>query len=240
MNFKRAPLIAYLCILPLLVGLGIWQFNRAEEKRMLIASRQKGEASASVILNGVVPSDWQAILYKNAEMKGRYDVAHQYLLDNQIYRGKAGYFVLTPFAIEGTEKSVLVNRGWLPLGTTREDIPDIRINDSPVKISGRINRFPSVGLKLSGAEIPTKTWPAMLQVVDVDVISRQLGYVLMPFQIELDKSAANGYVREWKETALMPPEKHVAYAVQWFLLAITLTFLLIKYGRHKANDEPRP
>lgn len=232
-------MIAYMCFFPVLIGLGLWQLNRAEAKRILIAIQQQGENSLGVTLSGPVAGDWQAILYKNAEAKGRYDVKHQFLLDNQVYRGKAGYFVLTPFTIEGTDMNVLVNRGWLPLGATREDIPDISMVDSPVKISGRINRFPRVGLTLAGATIPTKTWPALIQVVDADVVSRQLGYKILPFQIELDKSAANGFVREWRENSVMPPEKHVAYAVQWFLLAITLTFLLIKYGRHETNDQPR-
>jgi len=62
-------------------------------------------------------------------------------------------------------------------------------------------------------------------------LSEKLGYALLPFQIELDKSMANGYKRDWKSRQLMPPEKHIAYAVQWFGLALTLTVLFIGFSR---------
>jgi surfeit locus 1 family protein len=39
-----------------------------------------------------------------------------------------------------------------------------------------------------------------------------------------------GYWREWRKNTVIPPEKHIAYAVQWFGLAITLTILFIWFG----------
>jgi surfeit locus 1 family protein len=236
MKFKRAPLIAYLCLLPLLLALGVWQLNRAEEKRVLISLKQQRQSTEILILSTTLPDTPEAHLYKPIQAIGHYDTDHQYLLDNQVNKGRAGYFVLTPFMLKNENKAVLVNRGWLPLGKSRSGLPDIPVDSREITLNGRINRFPTVGLKLAGAEIPTDSWPATVQVVDTQVLAKQLGYPLFGFQVELDKQADDGFTREWHETLAMTPEKHIGYAVQWFLLALTLTVLFVKYGINKKHD----
>ncbi|MEQ1739148.1 MAG: SURF1 family protein [Methyloglobulus sp.] len=236
MKFKRAPLIAYLCLLPILLGLGVWQLNRAEEKRVLISLKQQRQSTEVLILSATMPDTPEAHLYKPIQAIGHYGNDHQYLLDNQVNKGRAGYFVLTPFLLKNENKAVLVNRGWLPLGKSRSGLPDIPVDSREITLNGRINRFPSVGLKLAGAEIPTDSWPAIVQVVDTQVLAKQLGYPLFSFQVELDKRADGGFTREWHETLAMTPEKHIGYAVQWFLLALTLTVLFVKYGINKKHD----
>ncbi len=236
MNYKRAPLIAYLCLLPLLLTLGIWQLNRAEEKRALLKLQAQRQTSEVLELSAIQPENLESWRYKSVRAIGHYDGNHQFLLDNQVNNGRAGYFVLTPFKLKENSKAVLVNRGWIPLGKSRTDLPDIRVEPDETTVSGRINHFPQVGLKLAGAEIPAKGWPAVVQVIDIKVLSKQLDYPLFDFQIELDKTSAYGFTREWQQPTVMTPEKHTAYAVQWFLLALTLTVLFVKYGRNKENE----
>jgi len=115
-------------------------------------------------------------------------------------------------------------------------LPDVNFKDESIVVSGRINHFPSVGLKLAGAEIPTDSWPSVIQVVDVSVLAKKLAYPLLPFQIELDNNQQSGFKREWQATTVMLPEQHIAYAIQWFALAITLTILFIWYS-YKKNDK---
>jgi surfeit locus 1 family protein len=100
---------------------------------------------------------------------------------------------------------------------------------------GRANHFPSVGIKLAGAEIPTDTSPAVVQIVDSEIIAKKLAYPLFNFQLELDKTLPNGFKREWHTTTLMLPEQHIAYATQWFALAFTLTVLFIVYSFKKSS-----
>lgn len=235
MKHNRAPLIAYLCLLPILLALGAWQLNRAEEKRASIKLQEQGQSSEALTLSAMSDKP-EKLLYKTIQAVGRYDNNHQYLLDNQVNKGQAGYFVLTPFRLKDKNKAVLVNRGWLPLGKSRADVPDINVDTKEITVEGRINHFPSVGLNLAGAELPTDNWPALVQVVDTQVLSKRLGYPLWSFQIEMDKEAANGFKREWQKPTSMTPEKHIGYAVQWFLLALTLTVLFVKYGFKKHHD----
>jgi len=227
------PTIAYLCLLPLLLALGSWQLGRSEQKRVLIEQEQQRLAGEVLHLPAAIGDDVGALRYRRVEATGQYDPAHQFLLDNQISEGKAGYYVLTPFVMQGVEKAVLINRGWVPSNPDRLVLPDVQIKTLQTTVTGRINHFPGVGIKLAGAEIPGDGWPSRVQVVDSGMLAKKLGYALSPFQIELDKDLADGFKREWQTTTLMPPEQHIAYAVQWFGLALTLTILFFWYSFKK-------
>jgi surfeit locus 1 family protein len=237
MKFEKAPTLAYLCLLPLLIALGIWQLGRSEEKRLFLKQQEQGLASSEIIqLSTAIVDNVDVLRYKKVQVTGHYDQAHQFLIDNQISDGKVGYFVLTPFVLQGETKAVLVNRGWVPLDKNRSVLPDVQIKNDETAIKGRINRFPGVGIKLAGAEIPTEGWPSVVQVIDSQVLAKKLAYSLFPFQLELDKDLPEGFKREWQTTTLMLPEQHTAYAMQWFALAFTLTLLFIGYSC-KRNDK---
>ncbi|CAG7857498.1 hypothetical protein MCAMS1_02344 [biofilm metagenome] len=236
MRFKRAPLLAYLCLLPVLLALGVWQLNRAEEKCALLTLQKQQETSETLLLTSTSPDSVNTLLYKPVTATGHYDSDHQILLDNQVYQGKAGYFVLTPFLLAPDNKAILINRGWVDLGKSRSLLPDVSVPETEITLSGRVNRFPRFGLKLADAETTINNWPAVVQTVDTTLLSKQLTYPIFSFQIELNATAPNGFIRHWHQSIRMTPEKHVGYAVQWFLLALTLTVLFIKYGIHKNND----
>lgn len=234
MKFEKAPTLAYLCLLTLLCTLGIWQLGRSDEKSVFLKQQQQSLASAEIIhLSTSLEDKGDALSYRKVQVAGHYDKAHQFLIDNQISAGKAGYFVLTPFVLQGESKAVLVNRGWIPLNQDRTVLPDIQINNEPSIVTGRINHFPSVGIKLAGAEIPTDSWPSVVQIVDSQVLAKKLAYPLFTFQVELDNDQTDGFKREWQTTTIMLPEQHTAYAIQWFALAFTLTALFFWYSFKK-------
>ncbi len=232
-RFKLIPTLIYVCVFSLLVGLGLWQLDRSKQKQALL-DLQKQSATAEPLHLSVTMAE-ELPRYRQVEVSGRYDVSHQFLIDNQISDGKAGYYVLTPLVLTGESIAVLVNRGWIPLSQGRSVIPDLPIQNPQAAVTGRINSFPSVGIKLAGAEIPTEGWPSVVQVVDSHVLAKKLGYTVFQFQIELDKGLPDGFKREWRAPTIMPPEQHTAYAMQWFALALTLTILFIWYS-HKNND----
>lgn len=233
MKFEKIPALVFLCVFPVLLALGFWQLDRAEEKKSYLELLKRNNAAESITLTAATVDAVNSLKYRMVTAAGHYDTGHQILVDNQISGGKPGFFVLTPFKLKGGEKAVLVNRGWIPLTRDRSLLPDIRIKEMPSMVKGRINSFPSVGLKLPGAEKPTSGWPAIVQVVDGDILAKKLGYPLFGFMIELDKNLPEGYKREWREPAIMPPQQHIAYAFQWFGLAVTLALLFVWYSRVK-------
>ncbi len=228
--------LMYIVLFSLLLSLGYWQLDRAKQKAQLL-NLQRMQAKTVLELNASTQNDVKTHRYKTAKVNGHYDTAHQFLSDNQIFRGKAGYFVFTPFIIQATHQAILVNRGWLPANPNRKILPNVQIKTAQASVTGRINQFPSVGIKLAGADIPTQTTPAVVQLVNPTVLATQLGYPLFSFQLELDKTLPEGYTREWLENTLMPPEQHIAYAVQWFGLAFTLSILFFWYSIKKRTDD---
>lgn len=233
MKFETIPTLVVLCVIPVLLALGFWQLDRAEEKKTYLELLKRNNAASAITLTTATDDAVDSLKYRRVTATGHYDSGHQFLIDNQISDGKPGYLVLTPFKLNGGEKAVLVNRGWIPLTKDRSLLPDISIKEMPSTVHGRINSFPSVGIKLPGAEKPTAGWPALVQVVDADSLAKKLGYPLFGFMIELDKNLPEGYKREWREPSIMPPEQHMAYALQWFGLAVTLALLFVWYSRVK-------
>lgn len=234
-KFAKLPTLAFLCLLVLLLSLGTWQTHRAEEKRDFLQQQAQSQTFDTIRLSTAIDDNVETLRYRKLEAAGHYDIAQQFLIDNQISDGKVGYFVLTPFILAGENKSVLVNRGWIAANPDRTKLPDVSMTAEPTVINGRANNFPSVGIKMAGAEIPTNTTPSVVQVVDSQVLAKKLGYPLFSFQLELDKELPNGFKREWHTSTLMPPEQHIAYAVQWFALAFTLTVLFIVYSFKKSS-----
>lgn len=224
------PVLTYLCLTILLVLLGNWQLSRSQEKAELLAQQELRLRAPSLRLNLDRVDTIGDLRYRTVEIEGRFDTDHQFLIDNQIRHGKPGYFVMTPLIAENSGRAVLINRGWVALNADRSILPDVAMQESKAVVRGRINEFPAIGLKLQGAEIPTESWPSIVQVVDNGVLAEKLGYPLAAFQIELDAASGEGYLREWTVATTIPPEKHVAYAMQWFGLALALTALFFWYS----------
>ncbi|MDF9392776.1 SURF1 family protein [Methylococcus capsulatus] len=212
--------------LPLFCALGVWQLNRAAEKRALQV--QLASQSAEPLLR-LEQSEAEPPRYRRVVVKGEYDAGHQFLLDNQIHGGKAGYHVLTPLRLAGSDVGVLVNRGWIPAGADRRRLPDLPIRMSTVELTALVERFPVVGLKLKGAEIPAPGWPAMVQVLEREALEQRLGYRLLPYQLLLDAGEAEGYLRDWKP-ANVDPGQSTGYAIQWFSFAAIALGLFLRHG----------
>jgi surfeit locus 1 family protein len=233
-KFAKLPTLAFVCVLPLLLSLGMWQLNRADEKQAFLQQQAQGQVAEISRLSIATEDNAERLRYKKLEVTGHYDAQHQFLIDNQISEGKVGYFVFTPFILRGENKAILVNRGWLAANPDRSQLPDVSMTSEASIITGRANNFPSVGIKIAGAEIPTDTSPAVVQVVDSQVLAKKSGYPLFSFQLELDKELPQGFKREWHTSTIMLPEQHTAYAVQWFALAFTLTVLFLVYSFKKS------
>ncbi len=241
-NIKIIPLFVFVCVLALLLRLGFWQLSRAEEKRELLANQfQKMEKEILPMTEILLAEDIkkEALRYQRVSLQGRYDVKHQFLIDNQIHDGKVGCFVLTPFRLTASHQTVLINRGWVLMDKDRTQLPDVDFTPLPGEVSvvGVINTFPEVGWVLKGADEPGKGWPSVVQLINNKKIRNKLNQPILDFQVQLAPGQAYGYIREWKINMRMPPEKHVAYAFQWFSLAFTLTLLTLwgSCKKHK-ND----
>jgi len=222
------PLLLFICVFSLLMRLGFWQLERAKEKQLFLLKQQQHLLEKPVPIEQFL-NDFSQSRYRPVLLQGRYDIKQQLLVDNQIYAGQLGAFVLTPFILDDNKGVVLVNRGWVAMDKARKKLPNIDLMTETQKISltGIINEFPSVGLVLQGADEPSDSWPIVVQIVNIEKLRERFKYTFLPFQVQLKDDQANGYIRDWTINTQMPPEKHQAYAFQWFALATTLFFLIL-------------
>jgi surfeit locus 1 family protein len=215
--------------LPLLLVLGTWQLNRAGEKQALFDDFAAG--GAAVALDASSPGLDGLRRYTPVQAAGRYLGERQFLLDNMVEDGQAGYRVLTPLLLaDGV--AVLVDRGWIPRDFSSDVAPVIGVNAEPRNVSGKLDRLPRPGIQLETTLAPG--WPKVVQFPSGDELSAALGLQLVPGLVLLHAGQPDGFRRDWRPSDF-GPERHIGYAVQWFALAITLVVLYLAWSFRKSD-----
>ena len=211
--------LATLALVALLLRLGVWQLHRADEKRLLYDAFAAGSDATMLITLSAAPPP----RYQHAEASGRYDTSRQILIDNMVdASGGAGYFVITPFALSGGGW-LLVNRGWVPMGASRAALPDVAVAGEERHVRGRADNMPSPGIRMGTPAPLAPPYPVVANFPSRDDIARLLHQSdwASTHLLLLDPEEPDGYVRRWSAPGF-PPMRHIAYAVQWFALALTL------------------
>ena len=228
-SFKPALVtsLAFLVVFPVLISLGIWQLNRAEEKRGIERGVAEAIAKPPLLINESNLGELKNEVYRPVRLVGKFDNNRQYLWDNKTHKGRSGYQVLTPFLLEGLEQAVMVNRGWIPILGRRDQFRDIAVDDESVSVEGVI-KTPSNAIQLAErVDEKTVNYPSVIQAFEVSIIAAQLDVEVLPIMIELSPDSPQGYVRDWKPY-YGKIGKHMGYAMQWFIMAFIALFLYIK------------
>lgn len=234
----RWPTVAFALMLPVLLAAGVWQLDRAQQKREMISALERGASATPIALNGATPA-YRDIRLKPVVARGVYDPRHQFLLDNQVRDGRPGYRVLTPLKLTGSDSAILVDRGWRPASPDRSRLPALPTPGGTITVRGFAGHGPSVGIRLGPAYVGDGSWPRRVEYVDFDYFGTALSYPLRPYMIEHGGSQAS----RAREEVGLTPARHVGYAVQWFGLAFALVVIYVavntRRGRHdeRGDDE---
>lgn len=231
MSFKpsiKLTLVLFALAL-IFIRLGLWQTERKAEKQALFETFENAPA---LRLDTALQ---RQELFARVEAVGRYDSERHILLDNRIHRGRAGVHVLTPFMLEEGGQ-ILVNRGWLPLAADRRSLPVVETDGRQRTISGILNRFSSGGKRLGEADIvKPDEWPQLVTYLDLDNVGQAMQLKFEPWLLQLDAGDESGFEdRQW-QAAVMAPEIHGGYAVQWFSLASAAIVIWIILGVNRAR-----
>jgi surfeit locus 1 family protein len=233
------PTLVTALLLPLLIGLGLWQLDRAEQKRSLQADfAATGEPLVLDTAAAVSGLD-ELRRFRAVTVRGSYLTAHQFLQDSMVHDGAAGYHVLTPFATEAGPV-VIVNRGWVAQDYAGA-LPDVTVAGGPRTLTGRVASLPRPAIA-AGEPATGADWPRVVHFPrPADLAALLAGPLeerkLVEPVLLLEPTAADGYVRAWQPTGT-GPERHLAYALQWFAFAATLLaiwlvmFLRRRRGAH--------
>jgi surfeit locus 1 family protein len=225
-NFHPAPLPTLVMILlaVLCCGLGIWQLDRAGQKRaqaLLISER----ATLPPLILGEEPVSAEETAHRRIIAQGEFADNGQIYIENRRHLGRVGYHVITPLLLTAGQGYLLVNRGWIAAERSGE-VPDISTPQGPVEISGEAVIPSPPALELGGgAMIPPRQqrWPYLT----LESYAAWSGLKLQPFLLLQTGGAGDGLVRAWPRT---PPNDamHIGYAVQWFAFALIALGIWLK------------
>lgn len=215
------PTVAALFFFALTLWLGNWQSGRAEAKRVLQARYDAAFAEPPLRLGAaMVTAD--SVRYRRIEVDGVFDAAQTILLDNRVAQGAAGYHVLTPLRPGAGSPAVLVNRGWVPAGRSRAEVPQPPTPAGPVKLQGIAvdpdTRYVELG--------PTAPQGRVWQNLDFERYVRRSGLRLQPVLLLQTTELDDGLYRAWPRPDA-GVDMHVGYAFQWYSLATTVAVLWV-------------
>jgi len=217
------PASLIIATLALLISLGFWQLDRAAEKRAIedqIASANSGDVELVTSVEFLKDKE-----YYHVRLQGSYISDKQFIYDNQIVDQISGYYVLTPFILKGASKAVLINRGFIPWSGRRDKLADIDIGEKLTEVKVQIS-IPVKRMELEVSET-IGDFPVLIQALDLDEMSTIAALDFVRVVGLLSPESENGFVRQW-EPYTGSIERHIGYAIQWFLMALVLAFIGIR------------
>ncbi|MCU0970311.1 MAG: SURF1 family protein [Gammaproteobacteria bacterium] len=231
-RFRSRWALFPLLLVPALIcaGLGVWQLDRAGQKRALAADLAARVALPPLEI-GEAPVDADAVRYRAVTARGRLEASGQIYIEGRRHAGKTGYYVVTPLRIAGSERRLLINRGWV-------ETMDASVPDGEVVVTGVADVPAPPALALHGGADAAKAWGTRWPYLTLPLYAATVGHPLQTIVVLQDRTDPHGFVREWPRE--LPKEgMHLGYALQWFafsLIALAV-FLRLSVTRGQARGE---
>ena len=225
------------------ISLGFWQLRRLAARRALNAKIEARLREAAVSIDSL-PRDTASMHYRQVEVRGTYDYAHQIVLADRTRNGSPGVEIVTPVRVAGNDTALLVTRGWVyaPDGVTA-DLSRWREVDTVNAIGyARPLSVPFRGSPTLVEHAGAYRW------IDLQAIRASIPYPVYPFSIVLEGDTANTATVAKQTPPRVPPPPldegpHMSYAIQWFsfaAIAIVGTFFFFRAGPPGRNQGLEP
>lgn len=217
LNFNLRITILTVIFLPILISLGFWQIERADEKHSIISEISKVKRAPAL--------PWHAtnlLPYQLVTVEGSFDENRYWLLDNQVRRGKVGFDVIMPFVSKGT--MILVNRGWVEGDLSRRTLPSFETPLGTLKITARTYK-PFVKLEAydKGKKVD---WPRIIGNLNIAGMAADIKINHSEYILRLQQDSSGALHTGWPEINVSAA-KHKGYAVQWFAMAFALLLMYV-------------
>ncbi len=228
-TFRPGLALLALAATVVMISLGNWQTRRAEQK---LALQQRVDALAQGPLLSLPSTPVAAGDYVHSRVTVRGEFAPQYtvFVDNRVLRGLAGYHVVTPLRIRGGDLHVLVNRGWVGIGPTRAQFPQIRTPTGEVVLEGLAVVPPEHVYELTQ---DLGTGPLVQHLVPARIAERT-GLKLEPIVLQQTSDTPDGLARVWERPDL-GINTHRAYALQWYAMGVLIVVLYFTLNLRRSD-----
>ena len=145
--------------------------------------------------------------------------------------------MIAVFASDADARLLLVDRGWLAWNHAPGTTPAIpSVASGQTQLTGIYAPYPGSGIRVGGNPLPSQTtWPKLTLHLDAAEITADLGKPILPRVLLLDPDPSSGFVREWTPN-VMPPERHMAYALTWFTFAFIAILIFIVLHWRKVDN----
>lgn len=233
--FYTVPIVVAVVVMALFLSLGTWQLQRADEKRQVMnVYQQRMHNQPKPLME--YSNQWEENRYAPVYVSGEYS-SQQFLLDNQSRNKQYGFNVLTPISLNNGDW-LLVDRGWLAGDASRRSKPDVGLHQLRVNINAVMYTPFDDPFVLDDVVSHDASWPKIIQYLDFDQLGDLLGVRLLPVILRLDADSGEGYLREWPVVSVTP-ERHWAYAVQWYGMALAVLLIVLTLGvkKKEAHDD---
>jgi surfeit locus 1 family protein len=214
-------------MLPMLIGLGVWQVERLHWKEGLLASIDQSTHAAPLPIDEPRIRNLEGIRppYMRVSLRGQFDHAKEAYLFGGDIAGNPGYHVITPFhAINGM--TFLVDRGYVPSDkrdpATR---PEGQVTGEQTVV-GLLRLDEKPGLFTPAADVAHRVF----YVRDGMAIAKAIGIQISDDSIiDADATPNPGGWPRGGQTIIDIPNNHLSYAFTWFGLAVVLMGIYIAY-----------
>ena len=242
-----AMTVLVLLAMAVMARLGVWQLDRRDQRLArnadLAAKLEQPPLSLNDLAAGLVavPDDRDEIRNIRADASGQFDFEHQLLLVQQVYQDSLGSRLLTPLLLDGSDKAILVDRGWIPADNSNPTRwAQYNSDVGEVSVSGFVQPSQRIGRP---AEVDAGQ-PARLEwyQADLPAIAAQMPYEILPVYLLQSPDAGGNLTPPLR----VDPEidlsegPHLGYAIQWFSFAIVagIVYLRIVSQRIKKAGAP--
>ncbi len=224
-RFRLIPFVAAAIAVAIGLSLGQWQTRRAAEKIAIEQKIHERQAAASLQLSdsALNPDD---IEFRRLSVKGEFLQDWPVYLDNRPHNGVAGFYLLMPFKVAGSQLHILVARGWIPRNVAdRTKMPSIVTPNGQLQIEGVARR--DIGHVMQLGEVDAPRPHAIVQNLDVAGFAAASGLQMSPIVLEQLTDTGDGLVRDWPVPS-SGVDKHRGYAFQWYgLAAMAFIFFVV-------------
>lgn len=199
-----------------MVNFGFWQLDRLDQRREFNAQVESRSDLPAAPLDELLGSGVDEIEWRQLLATGRYLPDEQFLVVNRSQNGRPGDNVVTPLDL-GDGRTLLVNRGFVPLGFAVPDAPP-----GDVAVRGVVR--PSQERRTGQLSDPSDGALTEVQRIDITRLAPQITGDVIPLYVDLLDS--NPPEPDGIPEAVVRPDlsegPHLSYAVQWFIFAIAV------------------
>lgn len=226
------PTLGTIVGLAILVALGTWQFSKYRGSLERDQKRAERSESITEAIRSIDQFDPQALDHRRVELVGSFRRGPLHLIKHRILDGRPGYWVLQPFEL--VDGGVLpINRGWVPLEEPELYLAKMAPPGGPsieglVHTPGRIvadeaRRSAPTYETLEGGRRYTEWSSFDLEGVTSELEGR--GPSTASVVVLGERYSAEDFPKASHELVVEPfltPERHLSYAMTWFLVALSL------------------